>query len=615
MSIKTVKLQNVIMQHDADVNLRDYTELMYRDAATGEKAEVIYDAENGCHVIPECKSVDLTAYLNCLQIKYWKEHTAAKSFRFKMTYSGKGSIEFTEVFSNSKSLNYSVILQETLNSRGKTVLDVQLPESNKPLISFSLVSTGGLCIYDAAYYADVEEEDIRDVRISLVSTTFRKEDFIKHNIALLKKTILSEDSDMKGKISVNVMDNGRTLDPDEIGGDGIKVYPNQNVGGAGGFTRGMIESLHMEQKPTHVLLMDDDVMVMPESILRTYYLLSILKPEYEKFFVSGAMFDYDEREVQYEDVGFVHKSDGSYGPLKTDLDMTETESLIANEAMLGRVCDYKYAGWWFCCIPVTAIEENGLPLPVFVRGDDVEFSIRNNADFLALNGICIWHVGFAGKFNAAMELYQVHRNSLIIQAASGICKDVDFIKRMKNLFWKELTRFAYNNSEQIIDAVDDFMKGPDFLKQLSGEQCLKEHSAKNEKFLPIAELPSEYNLSKADPYEYERLNLFKKAMYVLTINGHLLPNFCLRRWPEIISYDWFFVPGKNFRRRTLIAYNENDETACMRHINRKRCFKLIKRYRKVMKNYKKNHANVEQEYLTAFPELTSEEFWKGYLGI
>ena len=36
------------------------------------------------------------------------------------------------------------------------------------------------------------------------------------------------------------------------------------------------------------------------------------------------------------------------------------------------------------------------------RGDDVEFSIANNAKFITMNGICIWHMGFAAKFNMAM---------------------------------------------------------------------------------------------------------------------------------------------------------------------------------------------------------------------
>ena len=221
----------------------------------------------------------------------------------------------------------------------------------------------------------------------------------------------------------------------------------------------------------------DSVMVMPESLFRTYYLLRLLKDEYKKCFLSGAMFDYDIRQKQYEDVGFVHKADGSYGPVKSAMDMRLLKNIVANENYSFNVDD-AYAGWWYCCIPVEHIEDRGLPLPVFVRGDDVEFSLRNKPGFIALNGICIWHVGFAGKFNAAMELYQVHRNSFVIQAASGICQDVDFLARVKGMFWKDITRFAYNNAELLIDSIEDYLKGPEYIMHLDGEQSLKEHNAK-----------------------------------------------------------------------------------------------------------------------------------------
>lgn len=50
----------------------------------------------------------------------------------------------------------------------------------------------------------------------------------------------------------------------------IYYHRNKNVGGSGGFTRGMIESIRQKPKATHVLLMDDDVVVLSESIKRTY---------------------------------------------------------------------------------------------------------------------------------------------------------------------------------------------------------------------------------------------------------------------------------------------------------------------------------------------------------
>lgn len=182
------------------------------------------------------------------------------------------------------------------------------------------------------------------------------------------------------------------------------------------------------------------------------------------------------------------------------------------------------------------------------------------------------------------------------------------------MFWKDITRFAYNNAELLIDSIEDYLKGPEYIMHLDGEQSLKEHNAKNEKLVPLAELGYAGDLP-TDPYKYESLNLFRKVMYVLTINGHLLPNFMLRRTPYIIAYDWFFVPGKNYMKKTLVAVNKNGGTGVRRTINRKRCFALIKRYRKVLAKYKKTHVEVEQAYRNAFDEMKTTKFWKEYLHI
>ena len=77
----------------------------------------------------------------------------------------------------------------------------------------------------------------------------------------------------------------------------ISIVPNPNVGGAGGFARGMLEAL--AGGATHVLLMDDDVHVSPESFKRTYNLLSLVKNCYKQAFLNGAMLSLEEPNLQY----------------------------------------------------------------------------------------------------------------------------------------------------------------------------------------------------------------------------------------------------------------------------------------------------------------------------
>lgn len=611
--MKTVKLQNIVLQMNQDANFLPYSELIAK--SNDWHTPFIYDPQKKCHILKKYSPADFMTYYNCLQASRWSTYTDVQNFAINLEVKGKFAIEIYEIYKNSSSVNYNLVKNEVYDAEEKQAIKINIPKTDKKLIGFKIASLSDVELYSGWYSGDIEEGSIRDVKISLATTTFKKQEYIKRNIAMLKSQVLCEGSDLKGHLFVHVIDNERALNPDDYNCEDLKVYPNNNVGGAGGFTRGMIEALELAEKPTHVLLMDDDVMIAPESLMRTYYLLRVVKEEYSRCFLSGAMFDYDMREKQYEDVGYVHKSDASYGPQKPALDMRFLRDVLENENYFDKNLNNSYAGWWYCCIPIEHIEERGLPLPVFVRGDDVEFSLRNTPGFITLNGICIWHVGFAGKFNAAMELYQVHRNSFVIQAASGICADVDFFKRIKTMFWKEITRFAYNNAELLLDSIEDFMKGPEWLENLNGEQSLKEHAAKNEKLVPLETLTEYPHAMKDDPYEYKRLSLWSKAWYVLTINGHLLPGFMLRNFPSVIAYDWFFVPGKNFRRKHLIAVNSNDNTGYLRTINRKRCFALIKRYRKVVKNYKKNHTKVEKQYRDHFAEMTTVKFWKNYLGI
>ena len=108
---------------------------------------------------------------------------------------------------------------------------------------------------------------------------------------------------------MHVIDNGCTLPYKELSTDKVTISPNENVGGAGGFARGMIESMEQDVPATHVLLMDDDVEVSPESIMRTYNLLRIVKPEYSEAFVSGAMLNYEDVQDMKEDTGFIDPAD------------------------------------------------------------------------------------------------------------------------------------------------------------------------------------------------------------------------------------------------------------------------------------------------------------------
>ena len=518
-----------------------------------------------------------------------------------------------------------------------------------------------MCIESGGWYTDVDEDNINDVRISIATTTFKNERYIKRNIDALEREIFYGSEEIRDHIRMVVIDNGRTLVPEDLNSEYIRVIPNENVGGAGGFTRGMLETTDDKDfSPTHVLLMDDDVTMMPESFVRTYSLLALLKSKYKDRFISGAMLYFERMNFQHEDVGFVHE-DGSYGPNKKVMDMEIWSNVYENDEDI-TFQKNSYAGWWYCCIPVQKIRKSHLPVPLFIRGDDVEFSLSNDAEFLTLNGICIWHKGFTSKFNANLELYMVHRNSLIIQAMSGVCDGIDFVKRIDKFFVSNICRLAYNNCDLLLDALEEFCKGPEFMFTPQGESIMKSHAAKNEKMVPYHYLyekeidfddinkpaqvydrievegnkdleghdasKSSFTDKRAHTHSSktirlnvreEKLTAKEYAFYLKTYNGQTLSDRRFRKHMKnetaVIAYDWYDEPSKQYMAKDILAVNPYDKTAVLRKRNRERFNALMERRERVMSYYKTNKAAIEQSYRDAASRLLSEGFWRNYLNM
>ena len=149
------------------------------------------------------------------------------------------------------------------------------------------------------------------IRDRLCTTTFLKEDYIIPNIELVKNEVLAADDVIAKNFHMFVIDNGRTLDAEALSDEGVTILPNPNVGGSGGFARGMMEAMKHDENFTHVLLMDDDVSISTESLRRTFNLLSLATGKYKNAFINGAMLVAEEPNRQFEDVSYVVNS-GAY---------------------------------------------------------------------------------------------------------------------------------------------------------------------------------------------------------------------------------------------------------------------------------------------------------------
>lgn len=612
------KLQNIII--DNNRSLEEHWWMMYR----GDRFQ--YDKLLSAHTLKPDAFVEFFTYFNTCSVAKWRKYTHAASISLNLTCQGHFCIQLFGHYTDGNDISKETFEPREYHLLEKTEISLLVPnDSRSSVVGFQIsvlkpeepmedTTEPAFYLYEGSWSALLDNTLINDIRIALTTVTFKKEEYIISNMALLERELFYTDEPARNHIKVRIIDNGRTLDPEDFESEFMELVPNENTGGSGGYTRGMIEAINDETfKPTHVLLMDDDVLVLPEAFVRTYSLLALLKEEYTDRFLSGAMLYYERMNVQHEDIGFVH-DDGSYGPNKPDYEMHLWDAVLKNEQEI-KFHANSYAGWWYCCVPVKKIDRNHLPIPLFIRGDDVEFSLANKADFLTLNGICIWHRGFTTKFNACLELYMVHRNSLIIQAMSGICKNIDFIKRIDGFFWKELSRLAYNNAELLLDAVEEFCNGPEFLFTPQGEQIMKAHAAKNEVMLPAASAYRDIPIDFDSIYRKSDTPLTEKEQrrYEKTCNGQTLPASALKDTVAVIAYDWYDDPAKQYMAKEILAVNAFDHTAHLRTRDKVRFKELVARHKRVMTYYYTHKEEIERKYVEAGKTLKTETFWRRYL--
>ncbi|MEG0027406.1 MAG: glycosyltransferase [Raoultibacter sp.] len=607
------KLCNVLLEANERAN--DYPDLYCRT-----NCPIPFDeGKDAFELFPYAK-YDFATYFNAFSNTKWRRYTMIDNVGLRLNLMGDYQLTITRLDATLAKPKRSVLASFRKKTEEFEAFEYKFDAAadNAEFLSFEIVAYGPCFLKNGYFFTQVEESCIREVNLALATTTFKQEKFIIPTIELFKKEIVKSGESVADHFRMHVIDNGRTLDAAALSGDGVIVHPNKNVGGAGGFARGMIEALRQDSVATHVLLMDDDVQISSESIIRTFNILSLVNEEYEKAFVSGAMISYERQDELYEDVGWV-RFDGMYGPIKKKMDISNIEKVVECDTLAVRKPN-RYAGWWYCCIPASVIKEKGLPLPLFIRGDDAEYGNRAADRFITMNGVCVWHLTLALKYRAAFERYQVPRNSLIAQATTGVYSEVDFMAQFTHNVQLDFKTFNYDSVELSLDALEDYLKGPEFIMQDQGERLLVEHSKKNEVLADLDDI-SDSRIKKLviDPttmFDSSERTFFEKSVDYLFYNGHRLPNFFLKDGLAVIPWDGWLYPAKKIRmHKEILAVSIDGKQGIIRTMDKPRFRQLLKRYKHDMRRYKSEGTEVAQRYAAACGTLTSEEFWKKYLEI
>ena len=590
---------------------------------------VIFNEAQGEWEMYGAGTFDFSTYFNSLSVRKLKQFTKAKSFTLHLELKGAAcEVQQTmgDAFAHDP-IEVEGVHRGLSASRQWQSVDMPLTITDDMVIVGFIIKTEGSVDIRNSYYELEIDGDLNDVELVLSTTTFKKEAFIERNIGLVKEQIVESADPIAKHFHMYVMDNGRALDAEKLTSDRITVIPNDNVGGAGGFTRGMITAMEQDPKATNILLMDDDVAVSPESIKRTYNLLRILKEEHREDMVSGAMLNYEVGEDQWEDIGNMTPQ-GTFAGCKPGMRLTLFEDLIYNEMFTPTKWQRNnmYAAWWYCCIPISVIEKNGLPLPVFVRCDDAEYGIRCKTGFITMNSLCVWHMSFFERYNAAVERYQTTRNTMIAQATCGMAPDADFMKELHNNIRLELKKFGYANAELCLDAFEDFLKGPEFIKKPGqSEKSFMVANRNKEQLVDFETLQSRadqdpelagFSIKNVDRQLIDgdkSRSLAERLEDLITDNNQRYIKKDGAGYAVIPLQGWLYPAGAIRGKHKLVVLDWYNRKGTIRTKDVQRYQKIKKRYMRDLKYYKANINRLRKEYAAARAELTSVEYWKNYL--
>lgn len=255
----------------------------------------------------------------------------------------------------------------------------------------------------------------------------------------------------------------------ESWGDTLEVITQPNLGGSGGFSRGMYESVN-RGAADYVFLMDDDALAEPESLRRGLVFAEIAK---EPIAVGGHMLLRGKPLELHSSGERVNGKTFRWGAAPLG-----QESIRLDHAPLDRVVDVGYNGWWLCLIPTSAIRDLGLAQPFFIKWDDAEYGMRMaQAGYLTvtLPGVATWHESWELKDDTTdWTLYFHIRNRLIAAAMLSCDLPVEVARTRFRAIVKEIlatdvlrnvARRAFSSVDAANQAMEDFLVGPAILER------------------------------------------------------------------------------------------------------------------------------------------------------
>ena len=594
--------------------------------------------------VPAGEEVSFQTYFNAFPASYWRRWSQLDSIILALDIDGEANISIYR----SKQDGQRISVANHLVSSGHHEFELALKNfEDGGWLWFDVTAESEATISQAAWCApsapgpqtmpDGSIIEPSEKRVAVGIPTFNRP-----TDAVAALQALAEDPVVDGIIDFVLMpDQGNQHPADEPGydeavahfGERFREFRQGNLGGSGGYSRIMFEALENTDSP-FILYMDDDIAIEPDSILRA---VQAARYAASPIIVGGQMLNLQERSQLRTTGEQVNRGDFMWGaaphavydhdfakyPLSAIGDgQSHKDPNSYDSRALHRRVDVEYNGWWMCLFPRIVAETNGQPLPLFIKWDDTEYSLRAAAKgfpTVTWPGAAIWHMAWADKDDAIdWQAYFHLRNRLIVAAlyhdgdAKGITRSI-FKSTLKHTMCMEYSTMAIQ-----IEAMKDFLAGPDQLFDIL------------ESSLPrIAKLRSNYSdaviIDSADQLPPPtgapgvptqniggRLAKIKKIPWAVKGLKHLLSKEDPRHHevPQLnLTPDearWFTLS----RVDSATVSTAGGTGVAFRKRDRDLARDLVEQTRELLSDIEDNFDEMRTEYRKALPELTSRESWR-----
>ncbi len=562
----------------------------------------VVPSEGGLRLQPGALAA-FDTYFNALFEHHWRLYTRVGQIALRLDLQGEALLR---VWRRTPDVGCTLLHEATVSGTAEVVLAQDAPHFRQAgLLWFEIMAgPGGATLRGAAWHAlDLAPDP---VGLGVVICTFNRE----AELARVLRAIAG-DAGLGAVARVIVVNQGRPGLVRQPGiapaaallGSRLHVVEQGNFGGAGGFGRGLLETLD-DAAVTHACLLDDDVRLEPESLARMATFFSLARRD---LLLGGHMLDSVKPTLLYE-AGAVVLPNWALRPVNPLLDVADAESL---EALLD-VAPMHYNGWWMCGLPKRLLLQAGMPLPCFIRGDDVEFGLRlhnQGIPTVPLPGVGIWHEPFYLKLGGWQLYYEV-RNALICAALHEGFEPRRVVVLMVKRLLIHLLTYRYYNAALIVQAMQDFMQGPGVLDR--DPRPLHAALGALRTAYPDAWTPREQVLPLAPVGRSPRW----RPGFLLALGRAVLRNWRRPVQPggprllDAVNLVWFRVQGSD----SLAVDTHWDRDLPTYRRDRVAFRMLLRTGLAAVRRLHREAPALRQAWRAEGPRLTSVTFWREYLG-